>query len=75
MMTSTSPAFTVCTTDLDLYTRRGGRPHDTVYDCRPYTFESDESCTHADPGADWWYMLVRLHSGADTAYTIGATYS
>ena len=64
-----------CAADLDLYVRRGARPTDTAYDCRPYTGSSDESCSHANPAADWWYVRVYVYSGSGASYTIRATYS
>lgn len=64
-----------CSVDLDLYTKRGARPTDTSYDCRPYQSGSDETCTHASPAADWWYIRVDVYSGSNGSYTIKATYS
>ncbi|HWH08257.1 MAG TPA: S8 family serine peptidase [Candidatus Thermoplasmatota archaeon] len=63
-----------CPADLDLYVRKGARPTDTLYDCRPYESDSDESCSLSNPGADWWYVRVYVYSGSG-AYTIRATYS
>jgi subtilisin family serine protease len=64
-----------CAPNLDLYVKRGARPTDTVYDCRPFESDNDETCTHASPAADWWY--VRVHAGTTSAaqYTIKATYT
>ncbi len=58
--------------DFDLYTREGARPSDSVYDCRPYTGGSDETCTHANPAQGWWYVRVDSYSGSGS-YTITAT--
>ena len=63
-----------CSVDLDLYVRKGARPTDATYDCRPYQSGSDETCTHANPGADWWYVRVKVYSGSSASYTIRATY-
>ena len=62
-----------CSADLDLYVRKGARPTDALYDCRPYTSTSDESCDLANPAADWWYVRVYVYSGSGS-YTIKATY-
>ena len=64
-----------CPADLDLYVRKGARPTDGLYDCRPYEGDSDETCTLANPGADWWYIRVDVYSGSNGAYTIRATYT
>lgn len=64
-----------CNPDLDLYVRRGAKPTDSSYDCRPYEGDSDETCTLANPAADWWYVRVKVYSGsASGSYTIRATY-
>ncbi|HET6404824.1 MAG TPA: S8 family serine peptidase [Candidatus Thermoplasmatota archaeon] len=64
-----------CSADLDLYVRKGARATDSAYDCRPYEGDSDETCTHANPGADWWYVRVKVFSGGSGQYSIRATYS
>ncbi len=58
--------------DFDLYTRQGSRPTDSTYSCRPYTSSSDETCTHVNPAAAWWYIRVDSYSGSGT-YTVTAT--
>ncbi|HLE97915.1 MAG TPA: S8 family serine peptidase [Candidatus Thermoplasmatota archaeon] len=63
-----------CTPDLDLYVKRGAKPTDTSYDCRPYEGDSDETCTLSGPAADWWYIRVKVYAGSNAAYTIRATY-
>ncbi len=65
-----------CNPDLDLYVRKGARPTDSAYDCRPYEGDSDESCTLANPGADWWYVRVKVFGGSSAgSYTVTATAS
>jgi PKD repeat protein len=65
-----------CNPDLDLFTKRGARPSDAANDCSPEEGDSDETCTHANPAADWWYVGVKVYSGnAGAAYTVRATYS
>lgn len=65
-----------CNPDLDLFTKRGARPSGTANDCSPEEGDSDETCTHANPAADWWYVGVKVYSGnAGAAYTVRATYS
>ena len=64
-----------CAPDLDLSVKRGARPTDTSYDCRPAEPDNDETCTFASPAGDWWYIRVHIGSTTSTQYTIKATYS
>jgi subtilisin-like proprotein convertase family protein len=45
--------------DADLYVKFGAAPTDTVYDCRPYTGSSAETCTFATPQAGTYYVRVK----------------
>ena len=64
-----------CSPDLDLYVKRGARPTDSSYDCRPYQSGSDETCSFSGPAADWWYVRVDVYSGSNVQYTLRATYT
>ncbi|HUR69731.1 MAG TPA: PKD domain-containing protein [Candidatus Thermoplasmatota archaeon] len=65
-----------CNPDLDLFTKRGARPTTSSFDCSPAEGDSDETCTHANPAADWWYIGVYVFGGGSAkTYTIRATYS
>ncbi|MGB0652342.1 MAG: PKD domain-containing protein [Thermoplasmatota archaeon] len=72
-MTGPACGFFGCTFDADLYTRLGSRATDSAYDCRPYTSGSDETCTHNNPAAGWWYVRVHSYAGVGTV-TITATH-
>jgi len=50
------------TGDADLYVRRGSQPTTSSYDCRPYRWGNEESCTFSAPQADVWYISVRAYS-------------
>lgn len=50
------------TGDADLYVKLNGQPSLNLYDCRPYTGTSNESCTTQGPGA--LYVSVRGYSAA-----------
>lgn len=63
-----------CSTNLNLYDRSGGRPTATLYSCRPLESDSDETCTHSGPTAQWWYLRVHVAKGGSAPYTIKATY-
>lgn len=64
-----------CNPDLDLYVKRGARPTTAANDCGPEEGDSDETCTFANPAADWWYVGVYVYSGSSQkTYTIKATY-
>ena len=55
-----------CPVDGDLYTRQGARPTDTVYACRPFVKGNSETCTQANPAADYWYLRVKRAAGTGT---------
>lgn len=48
--------------DADIYVKFGSPPTTSVYDCRPYTSSSDESCTFWSPNAGTWYVMVRAYT-------------
>ncbi|WP_444931030.1 S8 family peptidase [Microbulbifer sp. SSSA002] len=50
------------TGDADLYVRFGQQPTRTAYDCRPYLWGNDESCTINNPAAGTWYISIRGYS-------------
>lgn len=47
--------------DADLYVRRGAQPTTSSYDCRPYQWGNDESCTFSNPAADTWHIGIRAY--------------
>lgn len=48
--------------DADLYTRRGSQPTTSSYDCRPYKYGNNETCTVASPAADTYHIGIRAYS-------------
>jgi hypothetical protein len=46
--------------DLDLYVKHGSRPNSSLFDCRPFLFGNDETCTFATPEPGTWW--IRLHA-------------
>ncbi len=72
VMTGPACGLLSCALDADLYTRQGAKPTDTVYACRPNSSGNAETCTHASPGAGYWYIRVKSYSGSGTV-TIKAT--
>jgi serine protease len=63
-----------CSTDLDLFVRRATKPTLTARDCSAETGSSDESCSVANPAADYYYIGVYTYSGSAASFTIKATY-
>ena len=60
------------TGDPDLYTRHDAQPTTSNYDCRPYYGTGrSETCTHSNPTAGVWYIMVRGYSAG--TYTLAAT--
>lgn len=45
--------------DGDLYVRYGSQPTTSSYDCRPYRWGNDESCSISNPQAGTWYISIR----------------
>jgi hypothetical protein len=60
--------------DLDLYTRYNAPPDSNSYDCRPYIPGNNEICTHSNPTAGTWYIMVRGYS-AGTSTLTATTYT
>lgn len=48
--------------DADLYTRKLVKPTSTIFDCRPYTGTSSETCTTAAPSSGKVYVRVYGYS-------------
>lgn len=48
--------------DADLYVRRGSQPTTSSYDCRPYKYGNNESCSFSNPAQDRWYISIRGYS-------------
>ncbi len=48
--------------DADLYVRKGAKPTNTAYTCRPYKSGSNESCSTSAPGAGIWYISIYAYS-------------
>ena len=57
--TNLSFSITGSTPDADLYTRFGSLPTTSLYDCRPFTSTSNETCSFAAPQAGTYFVMVR----------------
>ncbi|MCH8531371.1 MAG: S8 family serine peptidase [Saccharospirillum sp.] len=44
--------------DADLYVRFGEEPTKTAYDCRPYRWGNNESCSFSQPRSGDWYIML-----------------
>jgi PKD repeat protein len=60
--------------DADLYVKFGAAPTDTVYDCRPYTGSSSETCNFATPQAGTYYVRVKAYA-AFTGLSLTGSYT
>lgn len=58
------------TGDADLYVKLNGQPSLNLYDCRPYTGGSAESCTAQGPGA----LYVSVHGYAASTVQLKVSY-
>ncbi|MEJ2659966.1 MAG: C1 family peptidase [Desulfobacteraceae bacterium] len=48
--------------DADLYTQFGTQPTSSNYDCRPYRYGNNETCTHEPPLAGTWYVGLQAYT-------------
>ncbi|MBY6211519.1 S8 family serine peptidase [Microbulbifer agarilyticus] len=48
--------------DGDLYVRYGSQPTTSSYDCRPYRWGNNESCSISNPQSGTWYISIRGYS-------------
>ena len=48
--------------DGDLYVRYGAQPTTNSYNCRPYKWGNNESCSISNPQAGTWYISIRGYS-------------
>lgn len=51
------------TGDADLYTRPGAVPTFTQWTCRPWAGGNNETCTHTNPTAGTWYIMLDAYEG------------
>ncbi|ASR43730.1 hypothetical protein BEN78_10475 [Xanthomonas citri pv. mangiferaeindicae] len=61
------------TGDGDLYVRYGEQPTTSAYDCRPYRFGNEESCSFVNPQPGTWHVMVHAYS-AISGVTLTAEY-
>jgi hypothetical protein len=60
--------------DADLYVRRGVRPTNGSYDCRPFLAANNaETCTISNNGNNIYYIGVQGYDSGSTAFTLKAT--
>ena len=59
------------TGDADLYVRKGAEPTRSNYDCRPYRWGNDETCT-VNSGPGRYHVMIRAYS-AYSGVTLTAT--
>jgi serine protease len=48
--------------DADLYMRFGSQPSTSSYDCRPFRFGNNETCTFTNPSAGTWHIGIHAYS-------------
>jgi serine protease len=52
------------TGDADMYVRRGQRPTDTAYDCRPFRSGNEETCYFPTPESGTYFVRIKGFSAA-----------
>ncbi|RDX35344.1 peptidase [Kangiella sp. HD9-110m-PIT-SAG06] len=50
--------------DADLYVRQGSQPTTSSYDCRPYKWGNEETCTISAPQSGTWHIGLRGYNAA-----------
>ncbi|RZQ52681.1 hypothetical protein C1E23_12890 [Pseudoalteromonas phenolica] len=60
-MSGATIVITGGTGDVDLYVRKGNEPTRTTYDCRPYRWGNEETCT-VSSGAGRYHVMLRGYS-------------
>ena len=58
--------------DADLYVRFGAAPTTTSYDCRPYRYGNNESCSFPSPQAGTYYVMLRAYTSFSGVSLIGS---
>lgn len=48
--------------DADLYTLQGAKATSSNYDCRPYRYGNNETCTYSTPEAGTWYAGIHAYN-------------
>mgnify|MGYP003870898717 CR=1 FL=1 len=51
--------------DADLYVTHGAQSTTSSYDCRPYKYGNEETCTFTNPAAGTWHVDLRGYSAAN----------
>ena len=49
------------TGDADLYVNHGTPPTASTYECRPYQFGNEESCSFSNPAEGTWHVMIRAY--------------
>jgi len=57
--------------DADLYVRYGAEPTTSNWDCRPYRWGNDESCSFDNPQEGTWYVMVRGYESFSGVSLVG----
>ncbi len=60
--------------DADLYVRRAQVPTADLWDCRPYSSSSSESCSFSSPASGDWYVSIRGYTSY-SGVTLRARYN
>jgi vibriolysin len=59
--------------DCDMYVNHGSQPSTSNWDCRPYKYGNEESCTFTNPAAGTWHIGLRGYSSY-SGVTLSLTY-
>src|SRR3546814_5320062 len=51
--------------DADLYVKFGSAPTDSSWDCRPYKYGNNETCSFSSPSAGTWHVRIKGYSRSE----------
>ena len=58
--------------DADLYVRFGSEPTTSTYDCRPYEYGNDETCTISNIQTGTYHVMIRAYSSYSGVSLVGS---
>ncbi|WP_437924028.1 trypsin-like serine protease [Sorangium sp. So ce291] len=61
------------TGNADLYVRYGSQPTTSIFDCRPFMNDSNESCNFNNPAAGTWHVSLRGASSSFSGVSLKST--
>jgi hypothetical protein len=58
--------------DADLYVKFGSQPTTSDYDCRPYKYGNEETCSFDSPDEGTYYVMIRAYDAYSGVTLVGS---